>query len=151
NVKLSSDDLAAYGALIKGVSGAGQVDGEGGRYKVAADLSSNEIVASGAQVHGVKIEGIKAEGDGAKIGFETRRAYARTAVAQGARLIDLSAVAIRGESSRDHIRASAPRAAVDKIEFAQGRISGISLKTIDAELDHGRYRATGRLAVKDGV
>src|SRR6266498_2618750 len=151
NVKLSSDDLAAYDARIKGASGEGQVEGEGRRYKVAADLSSNEIVASGAQIRGVKIEGIKAEDDGVKIGFETRRAYAQTAVGQGARLIDLSAVAIRGESSRDRIRASAPQATVDKIELAQGRISGISLKTIDAELEHGRYRATGRLAVKDGV
>ncbi|HMB28057.1 MAG TPA: AsmA-like C-terminal region-containing protein, partial [Blastocatellia bacterium] len=151
NAKLSSDDLIAYGARIKGVSGAGQVEGEGSRYKVAADLSSNEIVASGAQIHGVKIEGIKAEDDGAKIVFETRRAYAQTAVGQGARLIDLSAVAIRGESSEGRVRASAPQATVDKIELAQGRISGISLKTIDAELDHGRYRATARLAVKDGV
>ncbi len=151
NVKLSSDDLAAYGARINGALGQGQVEGEGSRYKVAADLSSNEIVASGAQIHGVKIEGIKAEGDGAKISFETRRAYARTAVAQGARLIDLSAVAIRGESSGGRIRAIAPQATVDKIELAQGQISGISLKTIDAELERGRYRATGRLAVKDGV
>src|SRR5262249_52307844 len=151
NVKLSSDDLAAYGVRIKGALGQGQVEGEGGRYKVAADLSSNEVIASGAQIRGVKIEGIKAEDDGAKIGFETRRAYAQTAVGQGARLIDLSAAAIRGESSRGRIRASAPQATVDKIELAQGRISGISLKTIDAELEHGRYRATGRLAVKDGV
>src|SRR6266540_3537222 len=83
NVKLSSDDLAAYDARIKGVSGEGQVEGEGRRYKVAADLSSNEIVASGAQIRGVKIEGIKAEDDGVKIGFETRRAYAQTAVGQG--------------------------------------------------------------------
>src|SRR5262245_61658788 len=151
NFKLNSDDLAAYGARINGVSGEGQVEGEGSRYKGAADLSSNEIVASGAQIHGVKIEGIKAEGDGAKIGFETRRAYDQTAVGQGARLIDLSAVAIRGESSSGRIRASAPQATVDKIELAQGRISGISLKTIDAELEHGRYRTMGRLAGKDGV
>src|SRR5262245_17650169 len=151
NAKLSSDDLAAYGDRIKSVSGAGQVEGEGSRYKVAADLSSNEIVARGAQIHGVKIEGIKAEGDGAKIGFETRRAYARTVVGQGARFIDLSADAIRGESSGGRIRASAPQATADKVELAQGQISGISLKTIDAELERGRYRATGRLAVKDGV
>src|SRR5215470_9906985 len=151
NAKLSSDDLAAYGVRIRGVSGAGQVEVEGSRYKVAADLSSNEIVASGTQIRGVKIEGIKAEDDGAKIDFETRRAYAQTAVGQGARLIDLSAVTIRGESSGGRIRASAPQATVDKIELAQGQISGISLKTIDAELEHGRYRAKGRLAVKDGV
>src|SRR5215468_9828012 len=151
NVKLSSDDLAAYGARIKGALGHGQVEGEGRRYKVAADLSSNEIVASGTQIRGVKIEGIKAEDDGSKLSFETRRAYAQTAVGQGARLIDLSAVAIRGESSSGRIRASAPQATVDKIELAQGRISGISLKTVDAELEHGRYRATGRLAIKDGV
>src|SRR5215510_11829336 len=151
NGKLSSDDLAAYDARIKGALAQGQVEGEGSRYKVAADLGSNEIVASGTQIREVKIEGIKAEDDGAKIGFETRRAYAQMAVGQGARLIDLSAVTIRGESSRGRIRASAPQATVDKIELEQGRISGISLKTIDAELEHGRYRATGRLAVKDGV
>ncbi|HKQ89161.1 MAG TPA: translocation/assembly module TamB domain-containing protein [Blastocatellia bacterium] len=151
NLKLNSDDLAAYGARIKGALAQGEVEGEGSRYKVAADLSSNEIVASGAQLHGVKIEGIKVEGDGARIGFETRRAYARTAVGQGARLIDLSAVAIRGESSSGRIRASSTQATVDKIELAQGRISGISLTTIDAELERGRYRATGKLAVKDGV
>src|SRR5262249_27952207 len=151
NVKLSSDDLAAYSVRIKGVSGAGQVEGEGSRYKVAADLSSNEIAASGTQIRGVKVEGIKAVDDGAKIGFETRRAYAQTAVGQGARLIDLSVVAIRGESSGGRIRASAPQATVDKIELAEGQVSGISLKTIAAELEHGRYRATGRLAVKDGV
>jgi outer membrane protein assembly complex protein YaeT len=151
NAKLSSDDLAAYGTRIKGISGAGQVEGEGSSYKVAADLSSNEIAASEAQIHGVKIEGIKVEGDGAKVGFETRRAYAQTAVAQGARLIDLSAVAIRGESSGDLIRASATQATVSKIELAQGQISGIGLKTIDAEFERGRYRATGSLAIKDGV
>ncbi|HKE02804.1 MAG TPA: hypothetical protein VKE91_02030, partial [Blastocatellia bacterium] len=151
DVKLSSDDLAAYGARIKGALGQGQVEGEGRHYKVAADLSSNEVVASGAQIHGVKLDGIKVEDDGAKIGFETRRAYAQTAIAQGARLIDLSAGAIRGESSGGRIHASAPQATVDKIELAQGRISGISLKTVDAELEHGRYRATGRLAIKDGV
>src|SRR5262245_32902225 len=151
NVKLSSDDLTAYGARIKGALGQGQVEGQDRRYKVDSDLSSNEIIASGTQIHGVKVEGIKVEGDGAKFGFETRRAYARNAVAQGARLIDLSAVAIRGESSGERIRASAPLATVDKIELAQGRISGISLKTIDAELEHGRYRATGRLDVKGGV
>src|SRR5262245_33564393 len=151
NVKLSSDDLAAYGVRIKGVSGAGQVEGEGSRYKVAADLSSNEIVAPGTQIRGVKIEGIKAEDDGARIGFETRRAYAQTALGQGARLIDLSAVAIRGESSRGRIRASAPQATVDKIELEQGRISGTGRKNIADELEHGRDRATGRLAVKDGV
>src|SRR5262249_45031050 len=109
NVKLSSDDLAAYGAHIKGALGQGQVEGEGSRYKVAADLSSNEIVASGAQIHGLKIEGLKIEDDGARISFETRRAYAQTAAARGARLIDLSAVAIRGESSRGRVRASAPQ------------------------------------------
>src|SRR5262252_2918846 len=151
NVKLSSDDLAAYDARIKGALGQGQVEGEGSRYKVAADLSSDEIVAAGTQIRGLKIEGIKAEDDGAKIVFETRRAYAQTAVGQGARLIDLSAVAIRGESSEGRVRASAPQATVDKIELAQGRISGISLKTIAAELENGRYRATARLAVKDGV
>ncbi|HEY6400158.1 MAG TPA: translocation/assembly module TamB domain-containing protein, partial [Blastocatellia bacterium] len=151
NARLSSDDLAAYGVRIKGALGQGQVEGEGSRYKLAADFSSNEIVASGAQIHGVKIEEIKAENEGARIGFETRRAYARTAVAQGARLIDLSAVEIRGESSGGRIRASATQATVDKIELEQGRISGIGLKTIDAELEHGRYRATGSLAVKDGV
>src|SRR5262249_9386449 len=114
-------------------------------------LSSNEIVASEAQIHGLKIEGIKVEDDGAKIGFETRLAYAQTAAAQGARLIDLSAVAHRGESSGGRIRATAPQARVGKIELAQGHISGISLKAIDAEIEPGRYRATGSLAVKDGV
>src|SRR5262249_1076497 len=96
DVKLSSDDLAAYGARIKGALGQGQVEGEGRHYKVAADLSSNEVVASSAQIHGVKIDGIMVEDDGAKIGFETRRAYAQTAIAQGARLIDLSAVVNTG-------------------------------------------------------
>jgi outer membrane protein assembly complex protein YaeT len=99
----------------------------------------------------VKIEGIKAEGDGAKIGFETRRAYARTAVAQGARLIDLSAVEIRGESSEGKIRASSKQATVAKIELAQGQVSGISLNTIAAEVERGRYRAKGSLTVKDGA
>src|SRR5262245_34041183 len=88
--KLSSDDLAAYGARIKGAHGQGQVEGAGRHYKVAADLSSNEIVAAEAQIHGVKIEGLKADDDGAKIRFETRRAYAQKAVAQYARLFDLS-------------------------------------------------------------
>src|SRR5215510_3874172 len=145
NVKLSSDDLTAYGARIKGALGQGQVKGEDRLYKIDSDLSSNEIIAAGTQIHGVKVEGIKAEGDGARISFETRRVYARTAVGQGARLIDLSAVGIRGESSGGRIRASAPQATVDKIELAQGQVSGISLKTIDAELERGRYRATGRL------
>src|SRR5262245_50511643 len=121
NVKLSSDDLAVYGVRIKGVSGAGQVEGEGSRCRVAVDLRSNEIVASGAQIHGVKIEGIKAEDDGAKIGFETRRAYAQTAVGQGARLIDLSAVACRGESSKGRIRDREPTASVDNMGVGGGR------------------------------
>ncbi|HEU0185788.1 MAG TPA: translocation/assembly module TamB domain-containing protein, partial [Blastocatellia bacterium] len=151
DARLSSNDLALYGVQIKGAFGHGQIEGEGGRYKLAADLSSNEVVASGAQIHGVKIEGIKAEDDGAKIVFETRRAYARTAVIQGPRLIDLSAVEIRGESSGGRIRASATQAAADRIELAQGRISGISLKTIAAELDRGRYQAKGGLTVKAGV
>ena len=151
NVKLSSDDLAVYGARIKGAHGLGQVEGVGSHYKVAADLSSNEIVASGAQIHGVKIEGFRAEDYGAKISFETRRAYAQKAVAQNARLIDLSAGAVRGESSGGRIHASAPQATVDKIEFAQGQISGVSLKTIDAEFEHGSYRAKGILAIENGV
>src|SRR5262245_46196201 len=149
--KLSSDDLAAYGARIKGAHGQGQVEGAGRHYKVAADLSSNEIVAAEAQIHGVKIEGFKADDDGARIRFETRRAFAQKAVALNARLIDLSAGAIRGESSGGRIHATAPQAAVDKIEFEQGQISGVGLKTIDAELEHGRYRAKGSLAIKDGV
>src|SRR5262245_1066239 len=151
DVKLSSDDLVAYGARIKGAHGLGQVEGAGSHYKVAADLSSNEIVASGAQIHGVKLEGFKAEDDGARIRFESRRAYAQKAVAQNAQIIDLSAGAIRGEYLGGRVHASVPEAAVDKIEFAQGQISGISLKTIAAELERGRYRATGRLSVKDGV
>src|SRR5262249_43213358 len=151
NVKLSSDDLAAYGARIKGALGHGQGEGEGSHYKVSADLSSNEIVASGTQIQGVKIEGIKAEDYGARIAFETRRAYAQKVVAQDARLIDLSAGSIRGEFVGGRIHAVAPLATVDKVEFAQGRISDISLKTIDAALEHGRYRATGSLETKDGV
>ena len=39
NFKLNSDDLAAYGARIDGAFGQGQVEGEGSRYKGAADLS----------------------------------------------------------------------------------------------------------------
>ncbi|HKQ76220.1 MAG TPA: translocation/assembly module TamB domain-containing protein [Blastocatellia bacterium] len=151
DVKLSSDDLVAYGARIKGAQGAGRVDGEGSHYKVVADMSSNEIVGSGAQIHGAKIEGFKADDDGAKIRFETRRAYAQKVVAQNARLIDLSAGAIHGESAGGRIHATAPQAAVDKIEIEQGQISGVSLKTIDAELEHGLYRAKGTLAIKDAV
>src|SRR5262249_61804900 len=129
NVTLSSNDLAAYGARIKGVSGEGQVEGEGSRYKVAADLSSNEILASGTQIHEVKIDGIKVEDDGAKIVFETRRAYAQTAIARGARLIDLSAGALHGGVSRGCHRSSAPRNTRGTCDRTQERVSCARLCT----------------------
>ncbi len=103
--KLRSDELAAYDARIKGAHGQGRIEGAGNHYKVGADLSSNEIVTSGAQIHGAKLEGFKAEDDGVKIRFETRRAFAQSAAAQNARLIDLSIGAIRGESSGGRIHA----------------------------------------------
>ncbi len=40
---------------------------------------------------------------------------------------------------------------MDRIEFEEGQISGINLKAVDAEFENGRYKATGSLAIKDGV
>src|SRR5262249_22720406 len=91
------------------------------------------------------------ESGGEKISFESKQARAQAVAAQGARLTDIVAGAIRVEASNGRTRANASKVSVGRVEIAEGQISGFMLQNFNATLNEGRYQARGNLGVKSGA
>jgi outer membrane protein assembly complex protein YaeT len=129
----------------------GRVEGEGSRYRLTGELGSDDFTAAGVRVRGAKVEGIAVQSNGEKLSFESKRARIQAVAAQGAKLANVAAGAIQGEMSDGRTRGSAPQISVDRLEIANGEISGITLQKITATVDEGRYEVRGNLEVKSGA
>ncbi len=129
----------------------GRVEGEGARYRITGDLNSDEFMAAGARVRGAKLAGIKVESDGEKISFENKQARAHAVSVQGARLTNVATGAILGEMKDGRTRGNVPQVSVDRIEIAQGQITGVKLQKVTATIDGERYQVRGNLGVNGGA
>jgi outer membrane protein assembly complex protein YaeT len=129
----------------------GRVEGEGARYRITGELDSDDFTAAGSRVRGAKIEGISVESDGEKISFAGKQARVQAVAVQDTKLTNVAAGPIRGEMSNGTTRGEVSQVSVDRIEIAQGQISGVTLHQVTASVDEGRYQARGNLEIKSGA
>jgi outer membrane protein insertion porin family len=128
----------------------GRVEGEGARYRITGELGSDDFTAASARVSGAKVEGIVVRSNGEKISFASKQARIQSVAVQGTRLTNITTGAISAEMNNGRTRGGAPHISVDRIEIAQGAISGITLQQVTATVDERHYEARGNLEVKSG-
>jgi outer membrane protein insertion porin family len=129
----------------------GSIKGEGAGYRVEGELNSHDFTASGAHVHGAKVEGIVVEAKNDQFNFESKQVRAQTVTMQGVSVVDVDTSAIRGNLRDGRIRAAVPQISVTRVDLEQGKISGIKLRDISATTENGQYQARGSLTVEEGT
>jgi outer membrane protein assembly complex protein YaeT len=137
---------------LQGIAGFdGRIEGEGARFRIIGELNSEDFTVTGTRVRGAKIEGISVESDGVKTSFASTGARAQAVSVQNTRLMNVAAGAIRAEMSDGRTRAAVAQVSIDRIDIAQGQISGVALRNINAAVDEERYQVHGNFEIKSAA
>jgi outer membrane protein insertion porin family len=131
-----------------------QMEGRGATYRVTGSVDSDSIAAAGAHLRGLKIDSINVESDGKRITFAENRMHVDSATfssAKGTTMADVTATGVGGVTSGGHTHATVRQLSVGHLAVPNGQLAPIRIGGISAELQNGRYRATGNLEVAGGV
>ncbi|HEY6330042.1 MAG TPA: translocation/assembly module TamB domain-containing protein [Blastocatellia bacterium] len=150
--------LALNQDLAGSVSFQGQADGEGAQYHVTGGVTSDDLAAAGTRVLGLKIDKIEAQSDGKRLTFANNETSARSVTISGAggsghrgsgniELANVRAAGIRGVMEDGHTQGTLQELTVQGVALPNGKISGASLRQVEARLQDGRYQASGNLQV----
>ncbi|HKV38604.1 MAG TPA: AsmA-like C-terminal region-containing protein, partial [Blastocatellia bacterium] len=129
----------------------GHIGGEGLSYRVTGGVSSDELAASGAQVHGAKIDDISVQSDGKQISFETKQVHVNNVALHGTALSGLTAAGLRGVYTGGRIQAGLDQVGVQRVSLAQGNVDGIKLEHLQGTLQDGNYKVTAGLDIDNGL
>src|SRR5436305_2929061 len=134
----------------------GNVSGEGAKYKITGNLTSDDLAAPGDRVRGASLDDINIESDGQRITFSSSRARASSAAVSGNQLTGIAAGHINGEIRDGVTHANVQQVTIARVGLSQGQVLGINASGIRAEVNNGRTQATvaqvtvARVALRDG-
>jgi outer membrane protein insertion porin family len=152
NGSLSSDDLVAADARLRGVSVEEiTVESDGQRITFAGkQASANSIVAQNNQLSNVQAYGLQGDVTNGRTEANVQQLnVARVTLPQG-QLAGITLRTINASMQDGRTQAYVKQVNATRLDMDEGQISGIALRDVTANLRDGRYKISGGLNLNGG-